>query len=120
MKTVRTLTLGILLALSATANAQYTFVKEVDAVELSPTFIVLPPTASGMMAFRDCDGVDTCNAPYVRVQIAPETTFTFNGERMKFEDFRRRFAATRMSRTSAALVNYNVKTNIATNVEVRQ
>lgn len=121
MKTVRTLTLCILFAaFSSAANAQFTFVKEVDAVELSPSNIILPATASGMMSFRDCDGSGSCDSPYVRVQLSPATTFTFNGEKMKFDEFRRLFASTRMSATSGALVNYNVKTNIVTNVEVRQ
>ncbi len=120
MKTVRTLTLGILLTLTAAANAQFTFVKEVDAVELSPSNIILPATASGMMSFRDCDGTESCDAPYIRVQLAPETTFSFNGQRMRFDDFRRTFSTTRMSGTSYALVSYNVKTNIATNVEVKE
>lgn len=120
MKTVRLTLLGILLTLTATANAQFTFVKEVDAVELSPSNINLPATASGMMSFRDCDGAEACDAPYVRVQLSPETTFSFDGKKMKFDDFRRTVAGTRMSSSSYALVNYNVKTNIATNVEVRK
>ncbi len=116
MKTVRTLLLGLTLCISAAANAQFTFKTVEDAVELLPSNIILPATAGGMMSFRPCDA--QCDKPYVRVRLAAETTFSIDGKRMKFDDFRRSFSAARISSTSYALINYNVETRTATNIEV--
>lgn len=116
MKTFRTTLLGLLLVSAAMASAQTTPVTVVDAVELAPSNINLPATLGGTMSFQPCD--DACSEPYVRVKLSPETVFTVNGKRMRFQDFRQEFALARQSANGYALVLYNVRTNTATEIEV--
>ncbi|MEO1247989.1 MAG: hypothetical protein AAFX56_20100 [Pseudomonadota bacterium] len=123
MNTARTVLLSLLIAtgaatVGATANAQFTFKTEINAVELTPANIVLPATANGMVSFRPCDG--ECAEPYTRVQLTPETTFSIDGERMKFDDFRRAFPLAKRSQRAYALINYDVETQAATNIEILQ
>ena len=116
MNVARCTFLGLIIAFAGAANAQFTFKTEIDAVEVAPANIILPSTASGMVSFKPCDG--ECSEPYVRIQLSPNTRFSMDGELLKFSDFRREFATMRRSSTSYALINYDVNTNTATNIEV--
>lgn len=116
MNVARCTLLGLVLALAGAAQAQFTFKTEVEAVEVAPANIILPATASGMVSFKPCDG--DCAEPYVRIQLSPNTRFSLDGQSLKFDDFRREFSIVRRSRSSYALINYDVKTNTATNIEV--
>lgn len=105
-----------LMSMAAAAHGQFVFKTEVAAIELSPRNIILPTTAGGMMSFRPCDG--DCDAPYERVSLGPGTAFSLNGQRMKFDDFRKAMNTTRFTEVSYALINFDVDTKIATNIEV--
>ena len=118
MNIARTALLCLTLAASVAAHAQFTFKTEIQAVELTPANINLPATASGMLSFRPCD--DDCAEDYIRVQLSPATTFSIDGKRLKFEEFRRSFASARRSPQAYALINYDVETQAATNIEILQ
>jgi len=118
MNIARTVLLCLTLAISVAANAQFTFKTEVQAVELTPANIILPATTSGMVSFRPCDS--DCTEDYVRVQLTPATTFAIDGKRLKYEEFRRSFASAKRSPKAYALINYDVETQAATNIEVLQ
>ncbi len=114
MNTIRKLLLVTLLGLAGTATAQGVIV--IDAVEMSPGNIILPGTANGMMTFRPCAGA--CEEPYERVQVTPETQFTVNGKRVKYEDFRREFAVIKAHPKGYALVRYETKTRTLRNLDI--
>ena len=116
MNVARRIVIGLIVAFAGTANAQFTFKTEIDAVEVAPTNIILPATSSGMMSFKPCDS--DCSEPYIRIQLGPNTRFSMDGESLKFDDFRREFSAIRRSPNSYALINYEIETNTATNIEV--
>ncbi len=116
MNVARSILFGLAIALAGAAHAQFTFKTEVEAVEVAPANIILPATASGMVSFKPCDG--ECAEPYVRIQLDPNTRFSMDGESMKFDDFRREFSIVRRSPSSYALINYEISTNTATNIEV--
>ncbi len=116
MNVARGILLGLAITLTGAVQAQFTFKTEIDAVEVAPANIILPSTASGMVSFRPCDG--DCAEPYMRVQLSPTTRFSVDGEVLRFDDFRREFGLVRRSKTSYALINYDVRTNTATNIEV--
>ncbi len=116
MKTVRTIALALLACLSATANAEYTIVTQVNAIELAPSNIIVPASASGMMTFRPCDS--SCDEPYQRVQLADDTKFSFDGKRVKFDDFRRLMNSAGALASGYALIRYDTTTNTATDIEV--
>ncbi len=105
-----------LISMAAVAQGQFVFKTEIAAVELSPRNIILPTTSLGMVSFRPCGGA--CDVPYERISLSPETTFSVKGERMKFDDFRRAMNTTRFSKVSYALINFDVDTKTATNIEV--
>ena len=116
MDVTRCILLGLVITLAGAAHAQFTFKTEIEAVEVAPANIVLPATANGTVSFKPCDG--ECSEPYVRVQLSPGTRFSMDGEPLKFDDFRREFSAMRRSPDSYALINYDISTNTATNIEV--
>ena len=116
MNVARCILLGLTIALAGAAHAQFTFKTEVEAVEVAPINIILPASANGMVSFKPCDG--ECSEPYVRIQLSPNTRFSMDGEALKFDDFRREFGIVRRSPDSYALINYDIKTNTATNIEV--
>ena len=105
-----------LVSMAAVAEAQFVFKTEIAAVELSPQNIILPTTPLGMVSFRPCG--DECDTPYERIRLSPETSFSVNGKRMKFADFRQAMNTSRFSDVSYALINFDVETKTATNIEV--
>ena len=118
MSIARTALLCLILAASAAAHAQFTFKTEIEAVELTPANIILPATASGMLSFRPCDS--DCSEDYVRIQLTPATRFVIDGKRLEYDEFRRAFASAKRSPQAYALINYDVETRAATNIEVLQ
>ena len=88
----------------------------VDAVETSSNNIIVPPTISGTVTFRPCAG--ECDKEYKRARLTAETRFALDGKGVKFEEFRRVFAAKRHSDSSYALVSYNTETNTITEIAI--
>lgn len=105
------------LLLAAPAFAQFLQVE--NAVETSPDSLVLPASVNGSMGFKaECAG--ECKDAYQRSRLTSETTFFIDDKAVRFDEFRKRYAALKLDDDSYALVNYNVKTNTVTRVKVNQ
>lgn len=104
------------LALCQPAVADFEIVTLVNAVETSPSNIILPSSLNGMVSFRPCAG--ECDVEYSRARLTEGTTFAVDGKAVKFEDFRKAFAVIRGTDDSYALVSYDTKTKTVTSIDV--
>ena len=90
----------------------------IDAVEVSSNNIIVPSTINGTVTFRPCSG--ECEKDYKRARLTVDTKFSLNGRAVKFDEFRRGFAARQHSDKSFAMVAYNTKTNTITELALGQ
>ena len=104
------------LALSQPAVADNETLVLVNAVETSPSNIILPGSTNGMMSFRPCG--KGCEKEYERARITEGTRFAVDGKAVNFEDFRNAFAVIRGTDDSYALVSYDTKTKTVTSIDV--
>jgi len=111
---IRTLSLLVLLGLSASAVADLTTI--VRAVEVTASNINVPTTPNGRLMFKPCAG--ECNRDFVAVQLTPATEFRVGKKVTDFLDFRKAFFNRDRSKDSYALVSYDTKANTATSVEI--
>ena len=118
MKLRKWISLAIIgLVLGQPAIAAFEIVTLVNAVETSPSNIILPSSTSGMVSFRPCD--EECDAvEYRRARLTDATKFAVNGKAVKFEEFRKAFAAIRGTEDSYALVSYDTKSKTVTSIDV--
>ena len=90
-----------------------------NAVETLPDSIILPSTVNGMVSFKAwCD--DECNDQIhnKRARLTPKTKFRMDGRAVKFEHFRREYAAMRTGEDSYALVSFDTETNTVIEIEI--
>ena len=80
-------------ALAVAQPAIAEFETLINAVETAPANIIIPASNNGMMTFRPC--ADECDRDYERVRVTPETKFSVDGARVKWEDFSKVFPAIR-------------------------
>ncbi len=104
------------LALSQAAIADTETLVLVNAVETSPSNVILPASTNGMMSFRPCG--KGCEREYERARITEGTRFVVDGKAVNFEDFRNAFAVIRGKDDSYALVSYDTKTKTVTSIDV--
>ena len=116
MKT-RTLFTALALLFAQSVLADRVIVTEVEAVELSPSNIILPGSVNGMMTFRPCAG--DCEVEYERARLTETTSFVVNGQAVKWEDFRVDFTTMRSSDDSYALVSVDLRTNTVTSIQIQ-
>ena len=114
MKTLKFVILFVALAALQPAFAQIKTL--INAVETAPANIILPASNSGMMTFRPC--AEECDEDYERVRVTPETTFSVNGGKVKWEDFRKSFPAIRQSDKGYALVSYDTTNKTLISLEI--
>ena len=88
-----------------------------DAVEMSPKFIILPANVNGMMTFRACSTVCE-DVPHQRVQLTPDTKFTVNNKTVEFAEFRAYFNNIRRGNSGFALIRYVTETNVVTQLDI--
>lgn len=112
--TIRKISIATLLLLCLPTFAQMILVE--DAVETSPSNIIVPATINGWVTFKPCAG--ECEAEYKRARLTGETKFVVNGKAVKFDAFRRDHFALRHSDDSYALVNYEPETNAVIRIEI--
>ncbi len=113
----RTIFAVIALLISQIASAERVIVTEVEAVELSPSNIILPGSVNGMMTFRPCAG--DCEVEYERARLTETTSFVVNGVAVKWEDFRVDFTTMRSADDSYALVSVDLRTNTVTSIQIQ-
>lgn len=116
MKT-RTILTAVALLVTQSAIADRVIVTEVEAVELSPSNIILPGSVHGMMTYRPCAG--DCDEEYERARLTETTSFVVNGEAVKWEDFRVDFTTMRTADDSYALVSVDLRTNTVTSIRIQ-
>ena len=116
MKT-RTILTAVALFVTQSAFADRVIVTEVEAVELSPSNIILPGSVNGMMTYRPCAG--DCEEEYERARLTETTTFAVNGEAVRWEDFRVDFMTMRTADDSYALVSVDLRTNTVTSIRIQ-
>ena len=110
--TFRTILIATFLLLCQPALARQ------NSVETLPDSIVLPSTINGMMSFKAwCD--DECNDQHKkRARLTPNTKFRLDGRAVKFDEFRRGYAAMRTGEDSYALVSFDTETNTVIKIEI--
>ena len=89
------------------------------AVETLPDSIILPSMVNGMVSFKAwCD--DECNDELhnKRARLTPNTKFRLDGRAVKFDEFRRGYAAMRTGEDSYALVSFDTETNTVIKIEI--
>ena len=116
MKTKFTNTI-LLLAVLAMQPAAGQIETLINAVELSPSNIILPQSENGMMTFRPCAG--ECEREYERVQMTPGAKFSINGKGVKWETFKKEFPALRSRDGAYALVSYDTKNRMLVSLEIK-
>ena len=88
----------------------------VAAVETAPRNITLPSSQNGAMLFRPCS--DECDDDYERIRLTPDTKFSVNGKRVKFDELRRVFPTIKYGEESFALVSYKTDNNTLVSLEI--
>ncbi len=100
------LTMGAL-ALLALAPAGAQLVTLVDAVELSPSNIILPGSLNGTVTFRPCVG--ECEEEHRRARLTPETQFFVDEQKVKFDAFRDSMSLLRSDEDAYALISVDMQ-----------
>ncbi len=113
-RTIRKLVLmaALVFALPVVAEQRIT----IDAIEMSPSNIIMPGSANGTMTFKPCDGV--CKADYKRARLTENTIYKVNGKRVKFDEFRRNLAVIKMDSSSYALVLHATETDTIKSIDI--
>jgi hypothetical protein len=113
---IHTILIAALVLIAQPALAQF---KPVEvAVETSAKRLSIPVSVNGVLGFEEpCPGECDENK---RMRLTPATTFFVDGKAVKFDEFRKRYAAMRLDDTSYALVSYDVETETVTRVHIGQ
>lgn len=115
---IRVLLATFLLASGQFAAADYEIVTLIRAVELAPSNMILPASSNGLMTYKPCD--DTCDADYERALLTPETTYSVSGKAVRFEDFQKAFAETKVSDSGYALLSVELKTRTIKSIDIER
>ena len=108
--------MAALVLLAQPALGQYELVEM--AVETSAKSLSIPVSVNGVLGFEEpCPGECDENK---RMRLTPATTFFVDGKAVKFDEFRKRYAAMRLTDDSYSLVNYDVETETVTRVKIGQ
>ena len=98
------------------AIADFEIVTQVRAMELSPANMILPASTSGMMTYRPC--ADECDADYERARLTPETVYSVDGNKVKFDDFQLQFAAIKGTKSSYALLSVDMNNKTVSSIDI--
>lgn len=113
---IRKSLLLLAMACCAPAVAEFQIVTLVNSVETSPVNMILPATTNGMMTYRGCS--EECDMEYERARLTDNTTFTVDGKKVNFDDFRQVYAEIRNLESSYALVSVDLKLGTVTNIDL--
>ena len=115
MKIWKSLAILTLLA-SQSAIAEKTLVTLIDAVETSPSTIILPASVNGMVTYKTCP--DDCDREFERARLTADTAFKVGGKRVKFEDFRIAFDRIKRDDDAFAGLRVNLKDNTVVEINI--
>jgi len=108
---IRRLTIGAVAFLAfGAASADLTTL--VEAVELTPSNVIMPGSVNGTVTFRPCAG--ECAKEHRRARLTPETEFYVDGKKVKFEIFHDAMVALRGDDETYALVSVDLEQNTIT------
>ena len=113
---IRRLTIGAL-ALLAFGQAGAELVTLVEAVELSPSNVIMPGSVNGTVTFRPCAG--ECDKDHRRARLTPDTEFLLEGKKVKFGEFHDAMAALRGDDETYALVSVDLQSNTITSFRLK-
>jgi|GEM_PF-1297686 len=88
----------------------------VDAVELSPSNIILPNSTNGTVTFLPCAG--ECEKDHRRARLTPDTKFTVDGKSVKFDVFRQNLANLSRDDESYALISVDMQSLTITSIDI--
>ena len=101
------------LALPASAAELVTLV---EAIELSPSNIILPSSVNGTVTFLPCAG--ECEKDHRRARLTPNTTFIVDGKGVKFDVFRQGLANLSLDDASYALISVDTRSLTITSIQI--
>lgn len=113
---IRKSLLILALAFCQPALADYELVTLINAVETSPSNIIMPATVNGMMTYKPC--ADKCDSDYERARLTADTTFTVEGKTVKFDEFTVVFNSIKKRESSYALVSVETKSRTVTSIDI--
>lgn len=99
---IRKLTFGVI-ALLVAAPAGAEFRTLVEAIELTPSNMILPGSVNGTVTFKPCAG--ECEKEYRRARLTPETEFYVDGRKVKFDAFQDSMSLLRGNELAYALIS---------------
>jgi hypothetical protein len=108
---IRRFTIGAL-AFLALGPAAAELTTLVEAVELTPSNVIMPGSVNGTVTFRPCAG--ECDKEHRRARLTPETEFYVDGKKVKFDVFLDSMAALRGDDETYALVSVDLENNTIT------
>jgi hypothetical protein len=114
---IRIMAILAILAVARIAAADFEIVTLVKATELSPSNMILPGTANGMMTYRPCAG--ECDENYKRARLTEATRFSIAGKQVKYADFLRTFSEIKNGANSYALISVDTTTKTVTGINIK-
>ncbi len=112
----RRLTIGVL-ALMAFGQAGAELVTLVEAIELTPSNVIMPGSVNGTVTFRPCAG--ECEKEHRRARLTPDTEFVVEGKKVKFDEFHDAMMALRGDDETYALVSVDLQSNTITSFRLK-
>ncbi len=88
----------------------------VEAIELSPSNIILPSSLNGTVTFLPCAG--ECEDEHRRARLTPDTRFSVDGKRVKFDVFRQNLAALSHDDENYALISVDMQSLTITSIDI--
>ena len=104
------------IAMTASANERQ-LITLVEAIELSPSNVIMPGSVNGMVTFKAC--VEACDEQYRRARLTTDTQFYVAGRRLKFEDFQTDFNNIKQRPDGYALIRVDAKSRTITRIDIQ-
>lgn len=118
MRTLKlTMVMGAIL-FGVAAHAEKQLVTLVNAIELSPSNMIIPQSTNGLVTYQPC--AEQCDAEHERARLTAETSYKINGRAVKFEDFRKEFPIFKADDSAYALLSVETKSRTITSVELQR
>lgn len=114
---IRRLTFG-LVALLAVVPAGAEFSTLVEAIELTPSNIILPGSINGTVTFKPCAG--ECDKEHRRARLTPETEFYVGNRKVRFDVFQDSMSVLRGSDDAYALISVDLEKQTITSIRVNE
>lgn len=105
-------------ALCAAATAAGESKILVEAIELTPSNIILPASVNGTVTFKPCVG--ECEDEHRRARLTPETEFYVDERKVKFEVFQDSMSVLRGQELAYALISVDLEKQTITSIRINE